>query len=173
MEWGTGLRRQWAASFTSWCGVFPRGLGSWVFSALPVSEPSSQFNCWGGQEGAHWNLPWGGINLYRKGWMLRMRSIYPGLEGAWQQQCGQRDKQGAGTTPKAPGISLSPFLVFQPPFDPIYFKWLFKIRDLAGTGMSLLCPLLGKMFPWYLQLSWRDFKSFPFGCFLLVLYIVH
>ena len=41
--------------------------------------------------------------------MLRMRSIYPGLEGAWQQQCGQRDKQGAGTTPKAPGISLSPF----------------------------------------------------------------
>ena len=107
VERGTGLRRQWAASFTSWCGVFPRGLGSWVFSPLPVSEPSSQFNCWGGQEGAHWNLPWGGIKLYRKGWMLRMRSIYPGLEGAWQQQCGQRDKQGAGTTPKAPGISLS------------------------------------------------------------------
>ena len=48
VERGTGLRRQWAASFTSWCGVFPRGLGSWVFSPLPVSEPSSQFNCWGG-----------------------------------------------------------------------------------------------------------------------------
>ena len=34
-------------------------------------------------------------------------------------------------------ISLSPFLVFPSPFDPIYFKWPFKVRDLAGTRMSL------------------------------------
>ena len=41
--------------------------------------------------------------------MLRMRPIYPGLEEAWQQQRGHRDKQGTGTTPKAPGISLAFF----------------------------------------------------------------
>lgn len=41
------------------------------------------------------------------------------------------------------GILLS-FLVLQPPFDPIYFKWPFKVRDLAGIGMSHLgsCPIV-------------------------------
>ena len=37
----------------------------------------------------------------------------------------------------------------------------------------LLCSSLHEMFPWYLQFSWRDLKSFPFYYFPLFLYIVH
>ena len=59
----------------------------------------------------------------------------------------------------------------------VYSLYLFLIYSASTRSLLFLSFIvsifLGKMFPWYLQFSWRDLLSFPFCCFLLVLCTVH